>query len=90
MQPEKALTMLPLATRQACTLAILSFIIFTVVTSLHIPLTEPHDVPKLDRREPDGAAHYRLNSRAAPTFYARILPLGASIVYGMGSSTGNG
>lgn len=28
--------------------------------------------------------------RRAPNFYARILPLGASIVQGRGSSTGNG
>lgn len=29
-------------------------------------------------------------SEPAPTFYARILPLGASIVWGTGSSNGNG
>lgn len=28
--------------------------------------------------------------RRAPNFYARILPLGASIVQGRGSSSGNG
>ena len=31
-----------------------------------------------------------LNARAAPTFYARILPLGASIVFGVGSTDKNG
>lgn len=35
-------------------------------------------------------AHSNSLDRRAPNFYARILPLGASIVQGRGSSSGNG
>lgn len=38
----------------------------------------------------DTSDFHRLGKRDAPDWYFRILPLGASIVWGEGSSNGNG
>ncbi|KAK5653242.1 hypothetical protein OQA88_9141 [Cercophora sp. LCS_1] len=67
----------------------------TLTTFLFSSLS--HSLPAADLVLPDtpnnstlAARDKVVQGRAVPDFYLRILPLGVSIVYGMGSSTGNG
>lgn len=60
----------------------LAFLLSVLAVQLVFALPTDYD---LFHEEPSGSL-----DRRAPNFYARILPLGASIVQGRGSSSGNG
>jgi len=65
--------------------------VFTILLSLvwSLPTTDTPG-PQGSGSKPLVADAPAVRKRAAPDFYLRILPLGASIVWGMGSTHNNG